>query len=191
MRNIEVWESCNSYTTGTGARAIRCLRASFPGATWQLVSERRAGKPARKRSVVSAGGIVIRGASTSRQVLLVRMARGSWSFPKGRVERGESREEAAEREVHEEAGVDAKITGFAGDVRYFYRDEGALVSKVVHLYLMRWEAGEPMPDRMETVEAIFVAESEVVSLLSYDSERAVWQLARELLGAEQATGNLQ
>ena len=37
-----------------------------------------------------------------------------WTLPKGRLEDGETVEEAALREVHEEAGVRARITGYVG-----------------------------------------------------------------------------
>lgn len=39
------------------------------------------------------------------------------TFPKGTIEKGETPQEAAIREVHEETGLVAKITGFAGDIQ--------------------------------------------------------------------------
>lgn len=50
----------------------------------------------------SAGGIVT---NIQGQVLLIMQKGGSWSFPKGHVEEGESHLEAAKREVYEEAGI--------------------------------------------------------------------------------------
>lgn len=54
---------------------------------------------------LAVGGIVIRG----RRVLLVRRAKapskGQWAIPGGRVELGETLQEAVEREVFEETGV--------------------------------------------------------------------------------------
>jgi diadenosine hexaphosphate hydrolase (ATP-forming) len=41
-----------------------------------------------------------------------------WVFPKGHVEPGESCEQAATREVREEAGVVATVRGFLGRERY-------------------------------------------------------------------------
>ncbi len=183
--------SCKSYTRVTrhSAELGECM--SQQGETGPTVGERSTGRRRSIRRVVSAGGIVVRDAFNSREILLVRMARGSWSFPKGRVERGETPEAAAEREVREEAGVDAHVTGVAGVVRYVYRDHQALVSKSVHLYLMLWDTGEPTPDGVETVEAIFVPEPDVEARLSYESEIAVWQRAKVLLGSDQAPQDLQ
>lgn len=124
---------------------------------------------------------MVRSRGEIREVLLVRLARGVWTFPKGRVERDETWEAAAEREVLEEASVRATTTSPAGDLRYLYRDRDTLVSKVVHLYLMNWQEGQAKPDGVETVEACFIPESKVEESLSYEGERAVWLRARELL----------
>ena len=44
----------------------------------------------------------------------IEPALGRWSFPSGYVDRGESVEDAAVREVREETGLDVKLTGFIG-----------------------------------------------------------------------------
>jgi diadenosine hexaphosphate hydrolase (ATP-forming) len=54
--------------------------------------------------VAGAGGVVFR---PSGEVLLLGHREGSWVFPKGHVDPGESPLEAALREVAEEAGVRA------------------------------------------------------------------------------------
>ena len=64
-----------------------------------------AGSPLSK-IVRAAGGIVVRGSGSESEVLLVhRPQYGDWTFPKGKVEPGESDEECAVREVEEETGL--------------------------------------------------------------------------------------
>ena len=57
------------------------------------------------REEQSAGGVVLLG----NAILLLRKYNGDWVLPKGKIESGESHEEAALREVKEETGVKANI----------------------------------------------------------------------------------
>lgn len=50
----------------------------------------------------SAGGVVL---GTDGKIVLVEQHGNSWSFPKGRVEAGETQLQAARREIHEETGI--------------------------------------------------------------------------------------
>ncbi len=64
----------------------------------------------RNRTAVAAAVPVRRRAAGGLEFLLVRTSHGErWTFPKGRVERGESMSEAAAREAREEAGVTGRV----------------------------------------------------------------------------------
>ena len=67
-----------------------------------------------------AGGVVTRGSGRELRVLLVTAKRqpNQWVFPKGHIERGETAEEAAIREVEEEAGVVATIGDPIGSLEF-------------------------------------------------------------------------
>jgi len=73
-------------------------------------------------AVKQAGAIVIRRAKSGPLVLLVTAKRnpGHWIFPKGHIESGESARQAALREAHEEAGVEAKPLRKAGRTEFTY-----------------------------------------------------------------------
>ena len=92
----------------------------------------------------SAGVIVyLRRADGVAEYLLLQSTRGSWEFPKGHVEPGETPQQAATRELHEEAGVeiDGLIPGFARSIQYHFKDRhGRLVTKTVHFFLARVDA---------------------------------------------------
>ena len=70
------------------------------------------------RSPTHAGGVVFRLTGDEPEFLLVtaRRSPGTWVFPKGRIERDETPEQAAVREVEEEAGVQAQIVSVLGDI---------------------------------------------------------------------------
>src|SRR5437660_1467874 len=58
-----------------------------------------------------AGGLLWK---EERVAVIHRPRQDDWSLPKGRVDAGESWEEAALREVEEETGCEARIRSFAG-----------------------------------------------------------------------------
>ena len=67
-----------------------------------------------------AGGIVYKEDGETVDYLLVRPKRApkEWVFAKGRIEKGESAEEAAVREVEEETGVVARSIAPVGFVEF-------------------------------------------------------------------------
>lgn len=84
-----------------------------------------------------------------RSVLLVQrgkaVAQGLWSLPGGRIEPGETARAAAEREVHEETGLVASLTGVVDIHDVIARaDGGRLLSHyVIGVFFGRTGAGEP------------------------------------------------
>jgi 8-oxo-dGTP diphosphatase len=74
-------------------------------------------------AVRAAGGILLRQAAHRRlEVAAVhRPGRDDWSLPKGKLERGETYEECARREVLEESGYQCVLGPFAGCTEYLDR----------------------------------------------------------------------
>jgi 8-oxo-dGTP diphosphatase len=68
-----------------------------------------------------------------------------WSLPGGKVEAGETLEEAALRELDEEVGVKARILAFNRHVEIFGRDSAGAVTHhfVVASFVGEWLSGEP------------------------------------------------
>ncbi|ADV68190.1 NUDIX hydrolase [Deinococcus maricopensis] len=118
-----------------------------------------------------AGGVVF---NAHGDVLLVQYANGGWTFPKGHLERGETPEQAAVREVEEETGVRATITARLGLTRYT-NNKG--VPREITWYRMTTDA------ETTTLEGIFQgggfhAPDDAERLLSYGEDRALLQRAR-------------
>jgi 8-oxo-dGTP diphosphatase len=76
-------------------------------------------KGIRRRTIVAAGGLVWRVREGTLQVLAVHRPRyNDWSWPKGKVHRGETLPECAVREVYEETGKQVMLGQVLPSVRY-------------------------------------------------------------------------
>jgi 8-oxo-dGTP pyrophosphatase MutT (NUDIX family) len=110
----------------------------------------------------AAGGLVRRDGS----VLVVHRPKyDDWTFPKGKLEDGETWEEAAVREVEEETGLRCTLGPPAGTTHY-PRGEGM---KVVRYFLMACD-GEPRAQN-EVDEVRWVKAEEAEGLLTYGYDR--------------------
>ncbi|WP_457600078.1 NUDIX hydrolase [Hydrogenivirga sp.] len=124
----------------------------------------------------SAGGVLFR----DGEVLLIKNPSGVWSFPKGNVEKGESPEETAVREVYEETGIRGKITDYLGEISYWYRLGGERIFKKVKYYLIDYVSGDPKPS-WEVQDAKFFPIEEAQKLLKYKGDREIFSKALERL----------
>jgi 8-oxo-dGTP pyrophosphatase MutT (NUDIX family) len=100
---------------------------------------------------------------------------GVWALPKGIIGTGEKPEETALREVAEETGVEARLVGKLGDVRYVYTWAGERVFKVVSFYLLRYSRGRlgdlPPATAHEVAETRWLPLEDAPRLLAYKGER--------------------
>jgi 8-oxo-dGTP pyrophosphatase MutT (NUDIX family) len=96
--------------------------------------------------VIQAGAIAVRQRGKQPEVVLVRSRRtGDWIFPKGHIEDGESADEAAVRELEEEAGVTGEALTEVGSSRFRFDGEQYEVT----YYLVRSETSRRSPEMRE------------------------------------------
>jgi diadenosine hexaphosphate hydrolase (ATP-forming) len=142
-----------------------------------------------RRIVEGAGGVVI---NDEGQVLLIRHRNGTWVFPKGHVEPGESKVDTAVREVEEEAGVQA----VALDPRQTWQTEYVnprREGRRITWYLLRSSARQAVLREAIFPDGGFFAPEEALRMLAFDEDKAtlkqVLRAARRagLLGATEAS----
>jgi 8-oxo-dGTP pyrophosphatase MutT (NUDIX family) len=121
----------------------------------------------------SAGGLVIRRMSGRDYVAVVLVKDGTvMALPKGHIDPGETAAEAAEREVREEAGIEARLVEKLGDVKYWYVRSGDRVFKVVSFFLFRYVSGSVRNYQREEVDgAEWVPLEDAPRLLAYRGEK--------------------
>jgi 8-oxo-dGTP pyrophosphatase MutT (NUDIX family) len=134
-------------------------------------------------TVQAAGGLVCRRLPDGRVEIAVvhRPLQDDWTLPKGKLEPGETPEQAALREVREEAGLSCEIVRPAGRTTYLDR-RGR--DKVVWYFVMRPVAGSFRPTG-EVDELRWLPVEEARSVLTYEGDRElVAQQDVAALGAE-------
>ncbi|MCX6772031.1 MAG: bis(5'-nucleosyl)-tetraphosphatase [Candidatus Micrarchaeota archaeon] len=88
----------------------------------------------------SCGALIFRQEGGRRLYLLLHYAGGHWDFPKGHVEKGESEEQTALREIKEETGLASLefIPDFREEISYSFRhNTGETAEKQVAFFLAK------------------------------------------------------
>ena len=141
------------------------------------------------RREFSAGGVLVRRLRGQWMMAAIRPSGkepGVWALPKGIIGRGEKPEATAVREVAEETGVEGRLAGKLGDVRYVYTWAGERVFKVVSFYLLRYSQGRlgelPSATAHEVAETRWLPLHDAPRLLAYKGEREMAEKALAHLG---------
>lgn len=127
-------------------------------------------RPSERNDVIhAAGGIIVRhdDDGVARVAVVWRPLRGDWTFPKGKLDQGETYEQAAVREVIEETGLACKPLRFIGTTEYQHRKGRP---KVVAYFLMSPKAGEFTPNE-EVDELAWLTVREAERRLTWDRDR--------------------
>jgi len=135
------------------------------------MSPRRADAADGPVEVRAAGGLVRRidGDGTVLVLVVHRPRYDDWSLPKGKVDRGETDEECARREVEEETGLRCRLGRELASTRYVDR-KGR--SKQVRYWEMEVEGGSFVPnDEVDEVRWLPLAEAR--ALLTYAHDHAL------------------
>ena len=134
------------------------------------------GKRSRLRSSVddhevrAAGGVVWRAIEDDETVVEIvvvhRPNYDDWTFPKGKLDRGESFEDAALREVVEETGLECDLGEELPSVEYV---DGRGRTKIVRYWAMTVRSGAFEPnDEVDVLD--WLPPAEVAARLTYDHD---------------------
>jgi len=129
----------------------------------------------RADGLTHAGGVVTCTQDGELRYLLVRASRPphGWVLPKGHIEAGEAPEQTAQREVLEEAGVDAEVVAVIGDVSF----EAGMFEVRVRFFLMRARA---MKTALEDREICWCSPADAERMLAFENAREMVRRASAL-----------
>jgi 8-oxo-dGTP pyrophosphatase MutT (NUDIX family) len=98
-------------------------------------------------------------------------------LPKGHLDGDETPEQAARREVAEEAGVTGELVDELGDVTYRYERRGRRIAKTVRFFLFEYLSGSVENHDHEIEEARWMPLEQAARELTYSGEREMVQRA--------------
>ena len=122
------------------------------------------------KTEISAGGLVVRKRKNLWEILVVMDRKDAWTFPKGKLEKGEEALDAAKREITEEVGVsDLTLLTKLPVIRYMYTRDG-LISKTVHYFVFQTEGKERLVSQLEEGlhEAQWVSIQKAKEIIGYE-----------------------
>jgi 8-oxo-dGTP diphosphatase len=122
----------------------------------------------------AAGGVVIRRTESGHVEVacIYREARGDWTFPKGKLDEGETFEQGALREVEEEINHRCAISRFIGATNYTHRKGRP---KIVAYYLMTVISGN-FVSNSEVDELVWLPLGEVREHLTWERDQELFDL---------------
>ncbi len=119
--------------------------------------------------IEAAGGVVVRERAGATEVAIVHRPRyDDWSFPKGKLDPGESFEQAALREVREETGMTCRLGRELASAEY---EDHHGRPKVVRYWLMEAVEAPGFEPNDEVDELRWVTPAEAERVLSYPRDR--------------------
>lgn len=129
----------------------------------------------------SAGIILFRAQKNMHEYLVLHYPHGHWDLVKGKIEKGESQEQAALRELKEETGLTATLLdGFYEQYHYFFKQDGNLIKKTVYFF-MGETAGESVTLSAEHIGYAWLPFDQAMDRLTFENTQRVLEKAEQFL----------
>ncbi|MEJ7848008.1 MAG: NUDIX hydrolase [Pyrinomonadaceae bacterium] len=135
---------------------------------------------------VSAGGVAFRKIDEQTEIaIILTVPEKRWQLPKGMIDPGETAEQAATREVREEAGIETDLIAAIEKTEYWFfaerNGERTRFHKYVHWFLMEYTGGNVEDHDHEVFESRWVPIDEALSMLVFKNERDVVEKAAKMI----------
>lgn len=130
----------------------------------------------------SAGAVIFRRENNKIKYLLIQYTRGHWEFPRGLVEKGESLEETARREIKEEVGIKGIkfIPGFKEWIKFFFKLKGKTIMKIATFLLAEAKTKE-VKLSFEHKDYTWLEYEEALGKLTFKNSKEILEKANDYI----------
>jgi len=127
----------------------------------------------------SSGGVIIKKDAATIKVLLIKDGYGHWTWPKGNIEKDETPEQAAIREIAEEVGLKKiELIEKIDQGQYYYRRDKKLIFKTVYIHLFRALGEESLKVlKSEIDSAKWLSPQDALSMIEYKGAKEILKKA--------------
>jgi len=135
------------------------------------------------KKIFSSGAVVYKiFRNKVKIVLIAKNKKQIWCLPKGKIEKGETREQAAIREVSEETGIQTiQLKRYLGKISYNYYISDIRQPKTVHFFLAKYIKGRLYTTDIEIDDTKWFFLSDAIAQMSYSSEIKIVKKAKLIL----------
>ncbi|KJJ85400.1 NUDIX hydrolase, core domain protein [Candidatus Omnitrophus magneticus] len=129
---------------------------------------------------ISAGGVIIKKTLTGNlEILLIKDKYGHWTWPKGHIEKGETLEETALREIEEETGVkNLLLISKLAVQKYIFTFNKKKIFKKVHLFLFHLLTDVKItPQASEIDDAKWFPAPDAINIIEYKGAKEILEKA--------------
>ena len=125
----------------------------------------------------SSGGVIYRRSGKAIKFALILDSYGKWTFPKGHVDEKEKPEEAAEREIREEIGINhLENQGYLNDIQLkVHKPDQQPFRKLVHIYLFETTDTDLKPQMSEVKDARWYDPQEALDIIGYEETKNIFR----------------
>lgn len=132
----------------------------------------------------SCGAVVYTVINDTVKYVLIQSIKGDWGFPKGHMEKGETEEQTALREIYEEVGLKVNILGgFKTEVEYPLPDKENVMKQAVY-FCAEYQGQEIKALESEVSKTALASYEEAMKLFNFESSKRILQEAHDFLEKE-------